>query len=637
MDVVAPASAIRARNGQLVIDGADPVLGPDGVTMTAGTYTPTEVCDQGLADKLGIPAQYLRRMREQRPDLYDVNVNGWLAGDPRKFLIRCLRPTTGTGPGAARAFLSDGFRRIDNLDVLLAALDGVRDAGVPVEIDGCDLTERKMYVRVVCQQVATLAPALLADYRSPFTGAAGADNPTVFAGFVISNCLLTEPPLLFSQVRGHAGVCAGRDSQVGGWLRCVLVVEDAGVPRDLLGLVVPLAGAVEATGDPAGPYRLTDGRGTVVVAVSEFFGELQAAGRSALTMRSYGMDLLRWFRFLWAVGVGWDRATRLEARDFCRWMLVAGKPPRRSWRQGGLAVAGPVGPGPLPGSYSASARAHAETVLRGFYDFHLRCGTGPVVNPFPLDRSRRGGRAHAHHNPMEPYRDQRAGLYRPRVPARVPRSVPDEEFNAIFAQLPSDRDRALVAFYVSTGARASELLSVTQGAVDPGRQLVTVIRKGTGHRQDLPASPDAFVWLRLYQARAQGLIPAGARLPLWWTLRQPARPLTYHGVHRMFERAARRAGSAVTLHALRHTAAYRMAQDPGLPLTDVQFVLGHAHLTTTQIYLTPRRDEVIGRLLAWHASSAGQAAAARAPVPADGYSAATLSVLFGTGGSDDVR
>ena len=187
VDVVAPASAIRARNGQLVIDSADPVLGPDGVTMTTGTYTPTEVCDQGLADKFGIPAQYLRRTREQRPALYDVNVNGWLDADPRKFLIRCLRPTTGSGPGAARAFLSDGFRRIDNLDVLLAALDGVRDAGVPVEIDGCDLTERKMYVRVVCQQVATLAPALLADYRSPFTGAAGADNPTVFAGFVISN------------------------------------------------------------------------------------------------------------------------------------------------------------------------------------------------------------------------------------------------------------------------------------------------------------------------------------------------------------------------------------------------------------------------------------------------------------------
>lgn len=187
VDIVAPATAIRARGGQFVIEASDPVPGHDGVAVTAGTYTPTQVCDQGVADKLNIPGPYLRRMREQRPALYDTNVNAWLDGDPRKFLIRCLRPATGEGPGAARAFLSDGYKRIDNLDVLLAALDGVRQAGVPAEVDGCDLTERRMYVRVVCEQVAALAPALLAGYRSPFTGAAGADNPVVFAGFVLSN------------------------------------------------------------------------------------------------------------------------------------------------------------------------------------------------------------------------------------------------------------------------------------------------------------------------------------------------------------------------------------------------------------------------------------------------------------------
>ena len=64
-------------------------------------------------------------------------------------------------------------------------------------------------------------------------------------------------------------------------------------------------------------------------------------------------------------------------------------------------------------AYSASVRAHAETVLRGFYEFHLAAGSGPIVNPFPLHRSRRRGRAHAHHNPMEPHRKERTGLYRP--------------------------------------------------------------------------------------------------------------------------------------------------------------------------------------------------------------------------------
>ncbi|WP_083933470.1 site-specific integrase [Sciscionella marina] len=95
----------------------------------------------------------------------------------------------------------------------------------------------------------------------------------------------------------------------------------------------------------------------------------------------------------------------------------------------------------------------------------------------------------------------------------------------------------------------------------------------------------------------EGVIPRGRRLPLWWTLRKPVRPLTYHAAHRMFERVNDQAGTAATLHALRHTAAYRMAEDPSLPLTDVQLVLGHAQLTTTQLYLTPRKEEVIRKLV----------------------------------------
>jgi integrase len=307
-------------------------------------------------------------------------------------------------------------------------------------------------------------------------------------------------------------------------------------------------------------------------------------------------------------------------------MLVSGKPSRPHWRRPQDAPARST-----VVAYAPSVRAHSETVLRCFYDFHLAIGDGPIVNPFPLDRSRRGGRAHAHHNPMEPYRDQRSGLYRPRVPSRIPRSITDEEFNEIFAKLPSHRDRAMVAFYVSTGARASELLSATQGGVDPGRQLITVVRKGTREQQELPASTDAFVWLRLYQLQMEGLIPKGRRQPLWWTSRTPLQPLTYHAAHRMFERAVGRAGGTATLHALRHTAAYRMAEDPALPLTDVQFVLGHALLTTTQIYLTPRKEEVIRRVLAHHAEQTRQAAERARPAPAPGYRPETLEVLFGSG------
>jgi integrase len=395
-------------------------------------------------------------------------------------------------------------------------------------------------------------------------------------------------------------------------------------------LAVPLVGEWVATGDLWEPYRLVDAGGMPVGGVADYLRDLQACGRPETTARSYGLDLLRWFRFLWAVEVPWDRASRIEARDFCRWLQVAGQPRRAHWRVQHLRGEDCWW---LPGGkpYAPSVRAHSETVLRGFYDFHCEVGTGPILNPFPLDRSRRGRRAHAHRNPMDPPRNERTGLYRPTVPTRVPRSVSDEDFNEIFARLPSHRDRAMVAFYVSTGARASELLSATQASVDPGRQLITVVRKGTREFQELPASTDAFVWLRLYQLEMDDRLPHGGRDPLWWTLRAPVRPLTYHAAHRMFERVNALAGTSATLHALRHTAAYRMAEDPVLPLTDVQFVLGHAQLTTTQIYLTPRKEDVIRRVLAHHAEQTRQAVRRAAAPPAPGYRPETLNVLFGGG------
>lgn len=212
IDMVAPASKIKAVDGNLVVAGTNPILTDDGVTVADGTYRPTEVADEGIASKLEVPLGYVRRMRAERPDLWDANVNAWLhgrkpkgrylgglppqgtweetrpgvAGDPRSFLIRGFRGDDGED-GIARAFLSDRYAVMDNLDALTAALDGVAQAGVEVEIEGCDLTDRRMYVRIKAPGVAAYAPHLLKGYRSPFSGLSGADNPVISAGLVISN------------------------------------------------------------------------------------------------------------------------------------------------------------------------------------------------------------------------------------------------------------------------------------------------------------------------------------------------------------------------------------------------------------------------------------------------------------------
>jgi len=203
-DVVVPAAAIRAERGNLVLAGTGVELTADGVTSTDGTYIPTAVCDGGIAAKLDIPPSYLARLRRERPDMYDSNVNGWLHGytahhtngvystggagepDPRRFLVRCFRDDNG-GQGVARAFLSDSYKPIENLDVLMTALEGIGQAGVQVEVASANLTDRNMYVKIRSTDVSALAPTLLRNYVSPFSHKRGADNPVVFAGFVLSN------------------------------------------------------------------------------------------------------------------------------------------------------------------------------------------------------------------------------------------------------------------------------------------------------------------------------------------------------------------------------------------------------------------------------------------------------------------
>lgn len=204
IDMVVPATLMGTRDGILTVKGADAQLGPDGVTTVDGQYRPTDMFQEGVSQKLNVPLAYLKRMFEDRPDLYDATVNGWLHGskpkrhvdgsttqrfrpDDRKFLVRGFRPDGDDGVGIARAFLSNSYRVMDNLDALSAALDGIKEAGVDVEFAGCDLTERRMTVKVVAPAVQALAPTLLAGYRSPFSGQNGTDNPTVFAGFVLSN------------------------------------------------------------------------------------------------------------------------------------------------------------------------------------------------------------------------------------------------------------------------------------------------------------------------------------------------------------------------------------------------------------------------------------------------------------------
>jgi hypothetical protein len=255
LDVVIPAAGIRSAGGRWQIDGTGrAVLGPDGVTTGPGSFAPTGTCDAGMADKLGIPVGYLRRLRREHLGLYDSNVNGWLEQQPgRRLLIRALRGDE--GDGIARAVLSERYRFVDNLDVLLAVLDGIRAAGADVEVRRCDLTERRMYVQIASQSVAAQADVLLQNYVSPFTGARGAENPLVFAGFVLSNSetghgSFSITPRLIAQVCSNGYTItrdAMREVHLGGRLDAGVVQWSAGTQQAAIELISRQAADATAT------------------------------------------------------------------------------------------------------------------------------------------------------------------------------------------------------------------------------------------------------------------------------------------------------------------------------------------------------------------------------------------------------
>jgi site-specific recombinase XerD len=157
----------------------------------------------------------------------------------------------------------------------------------------------------------------------------------------------------------------------------------------------------------------------------------------------------------------------------------------------------------------------------------------------------------------------------------------------------NDRDRALLAFYVSSGARATELLELIGERIDWGRQQIWVVSKGSRELSMIPGSPDAFAYLAKY---FDAFGTPGPSQRVWRTMRAEPRPLTYWAMRRVIQRANERLGTNWSLHDLRHTAATRMASDPELMLPEVQTIMRHCHLATTEAYLQPRVEELQDKL-----------------------------------------
>lgn len=404
---------------------------------------------------------------------------------------------------------------------------------------------------------------------------------------------------------------------------CVVIKERAVDLRQQLmedRVAMPQIGSVAAVERLHPPFVvLDDGDGEVVVA-TEYLRDLALSDCSQLTCRSYAFALLRWFRLLWALDVGWDRATEAEVTVLVGWFRSAANPQRQ--RRPESPPAGSVnvrtGKPTLGAGYAPRTINHSLSVVSGFYEFHGHHGRGPVVNPVPESPQRR--RALGHLSPLEPKPMVGRARLRQRVPDRPPRAIPDALWDELFDVMGNERDRALLEVAVSSGARAAELLGIRPEDIDwAGRQLF-IVSKGTRRREPVPASPQAFIRIALYFDQI-GVPPAGE--PIWRALRGEDKRLSYWALRRVLQRANALLGTNWTWHDLRHTAAVRMANSDALTLPQVQAILRHADIQTTSRYLAVHVEDLFDQLAEYYARPRSE------PTYSAGYDPEDIKAVFG--------
>jgi len=388
---------------------------------------------------------------------------------------------------------------------------------------------------------------------------------------------------------------------------------------------LPPTGAVRAGVTASLPFVVVDEHGREFEPFSTFLRDLMLTDMSPLTARSYANDLLRWWRLLLVLGVGWDRASRAEVEVLVGWMRSAENPQRHRGTSASTPTSGSggsvnrrTGKRALAPGYAPATINHALSVLSSFYTFHAQFGRGPVTNPVPASAARRARLAHR--SPLEPRPQHRRAPLRQKPAELVPRSIPDKLADELLAALRNPRDRALLGLFLSTGARASELLGVTGDRVDWTRQQLWVISKGTRALQPVPVSPEA---LRLLAAYFDERGTPAADEIIWRTLRGRPQPLSYFAARRVLQRANDLLGTDWTLHDLRHTTIERMTADPNLTLEDVMTVTRHQHVASLDPYLRPRVEEVFDRLQEHYGTPRA------APTPTPGYDSDDFRTVFG--------
>lgn len=275
---------------------------------------------------------------------------------------------------------------------------------------------------------------------------------------------------------------------------------------------------------------------------------------------------------------GWSESLDLFRRD----LVAAGTAPRsitayerdlgqlQEWASASGQQPGDIGHRDLrryAASLSAAGRAPATVArklaaVRGFYGFLLRTGR---VGQNPADL-----------------------VSAPRRKAKLPQVLTIDQMSSLLDSVPSGspldiRDRAMFELTYSCGLRSEEVLTLTTDSIDFDDELIRVLGKGSKHRL-VPVGEPARKAVELYLERSRpSLVVDTSERVLF--LSRNGRPLSASDLSRRLAIRMREAAAAggVSPHALRHSFATHLLEG-GADLRTIQELLGHASISTTQVY-----------------------------------------------------
>jgi len=259
------------------------------------------------------------------------------------------------------------------------------------------------------------------------------------------------------------------------------------------------------------------------------------------TLESYARDLRGLAEFAAGEGVAVDRLDRHALEAYVRQQMATGLSPR--------------------------SVARSVAAIRGFYRFLV------------LDRR-------LEQTPAD-------DLMPPRAWPALPRHLSIDDVDLLIAQPDVTtafglRDRAMIELLYATGMRVSELINVRAADLHLDEEYLTCIGKGDKERL-IPIGSQAAEWMRSYQRSGRPALAGRARkirrVEPRLFLNSRGGPLSRVGFWKVLTAYGRRAGigPSISPHVLRHSFATHLL-DRGADLRAIQMMLGHADLSTTQIY-----------------------------------------------------